>query len=196
MSFKETILDIVAEKVGNNWTIVINGVGYSPKEIARKYMVSHNTISRHLSLKTPEEFGEWLQNRTTLKELGLEGTNIILFRRDEEICWVRCVEETTGWSSSYVNVQLHRWAAKEIDTDELFDPAKKTIYKKRTKKGPVGTHMSMWGDLSNEKRDYNLDKLKRPSKWEQEQPEPDGFYSSTGGHTVASSNRVTYMKGD
>lgn len=195
MGFKESKLNLTTERIGTYWTVIIDGVEYTSKEIAVKYSINHSTVSKHVSIKTQEEFKKWLECRIELKSLGLEGTNIILFKRDGEVCWAKCIMETTGWSSSYINIQLHRWVKKEIDTDELFNPTKKNVYKKRVPK-PVGQHMSMWGTLSNKKRDHNLAKIKKPSKWELEQPESDGFYSGGNGHTVASTGRVTYLRGD
>ena len=99
--------------------------------------------------------------------------------------------EATGCSSSHANSKLHLWKGKHIDCDELFNPIKKEKYKSRDK---IGT--SNWRGLSNKSRKYNLSKMKSPSKWELEQPEPGGFFSGEGGHMVGRAGSKTYLRGD
>lgn len=192
MVFKDVVLDLKTEKMGNQWSIIISDIGYTPSEIARKYNINQGTVSTKLSRKSSEEFRFWLQNRIEIESLGLP-PNSVLFKRDGAVCWSGCVMEATGCGSSHANNILHAWQNGYIDCDELFNPKRKKKYTPRKTNG-VGT--ANWRGLSNKSRGFRLAKMKKVGTWEQGLPEPDGFFNGSPNHVVGHAGVTTFLKGD
>ena len=203
--YKPSKFNIKIEKkegrVNDKWTIFIDGTYLTPLEVSNKYKIPREAVYAWLNNKTLEQFSRWLENRADLVQLGLPPTTSRLYRKGNEVCWLALVAAEVECTHYEARKRLHAWETGDVDCDTLFAPPMREW--KEGMRNPGGPN---WGNLSDDEREYNLNKIADGGSWEEEHvPLPaDGAGKYSRDHFIClgpvflpgGSDRIPLMRGD
>jgi len=152
-------VSINIEQKNNIPTItIIDGVIYSQQQLAKYIGIDKGTIyKKFMELRKDENaLITWIKKKKWLKIKGLKASTVVYVYEDFFVL-ANEIMRATGLTVKQAHVRGRKFQKGHINKKELF--------KVKSKKSVAQTKPN-WGNLTNEKRDYNLDKIPSPAKFD------------------------------